>query len=310
MGSDPIGLSYGMEVHNGAAMIIGRRSYEFKEKIPKILKDKLITDIDKINKKNEWARWSEVNRIIKRKVGEKPGIFMILETRRIMGWKFWENRKKSEKDQALVLLKEEVSQLTRRSNTVEDYLHKFENKLDGINQQLENNENVIQKLLRLEYKSSQEIIKKLNQVNDKIDETMDYSERFIEVEREKSNLIKEKNFILENNIQWLDDIDLIYDKIYGQDQEHWIQLLEGWQKQIIKSLEILRIYEIDIIGKTFNHEVAESVSTKKKEVNKDYLPYEVVDVLQRGFILEDGTLLKKAKVITIEEEMRKGDYEQ
>lgn len=67
---------YGMEVHNGAAMVIGRRSYEFKEKISKILKDKLIHDIDKFNKKNEWARWSEINKIIKRKVGEKPGLWI------------------------------------------------------------------------------------------------------------------------------------------------------------------------------------------------------------------------------------------
>ena len=226
-----------------------------------------------------------------------------------MDWKFWRNSKKSRKDHELLLLKEEVSQLTRKSNTVGEDLHRFENKLDGINQQLENNENAIQKSLRLEYKSFQEIFKKLNQVNNKIDETIDYEERYAEFERIKNNLIKERNFILGKNIHWLDDIDLICDKMYEQDQEQWIQLLQSWQKQIIKSLEALRIYEIDIIGKTFNHELAESVSTKKKEVDKNYLPYEVVDVLQRGFILEDGTLLRKAKVITIEEEERE-NYEQ
>ena len=77
---------YGMEVHNGAAMVIGRRSYEFKEKIPKLLKDKLIKDkdIDKFNKKNEWARWSEINKIIKREVGEKPGLW-IEQRKNILG---------------------------------------------------------------------------------------------------------------------------------------------------------------------------------------------------------------------------------
>lgn len=75
---------YGMEVHNGAAMVIGRRSYEFKEKIPKILKDKLIQDIDKFNKTNEWARWSQINKIIKIKVGEKPGLW-IEERKNILG---------------------------------------------------------------------------------------------------------------------------------------------------------------------------------------------------------------------------------
>lgn len=217
-----------------------------------------------------------------------------------MAWRFWKNNKKFEKEQSLILLKEEVSQIIRKANKAEDYLQSFEGKLVEIDGQLENNEDAIQKLLRLQYKSSQEILKKLNQVN----ETINYSERYIESEREKSKLIKEKNFIVERNIQWLDDIDLICDKIDEIEQEYWVQLLQSWQKQIIKSLETLRIYEIDVIGKTFNHKVAESISTVKKEDNKEYLYYEVVNVLQRGFIFEDGTLLRKAKVITIEEEER------
>lgn len=223
-----------------------------------------------------------------------------------MSWKFWKNKKKSEK----VVLKEEVSEIIRKSNKIEESIHRFEDKLEVINQQLENNEASIQKSLRLEYKSSQEILMKLNQLNDGINKTIEYSERYIDSEQEKDKLIKEKSFILQRTIQWLDDIDLICDKINGQDQKYWIQLLQRWQKQIIKSLEALKIYEIDIMGKTFNHEIAESISTKKKEGNKDYLAYEVVDVLQRGFILEDGALLRKAKVITIEEKEISGDYEQ
>ncbi|MDD4686417.1 MAG: IS200/IS605 family accessory protein TnpB-related protein [Clostridia bacterium] len=63
---------YGMDVHNGAAMVIGRRSYRLKEKVPKLLKNKLIDNIEEFNKKNEWSKWSKINNIIKRKVGEKP----------------------------------------------------------------------------------------------------------------------------------------------------------------------------------------------------------------------------------------------
>ena len=64
---------YGMDVHNGAAMVIGRRSYRLKEKVPKLLKNKLIDNIEEFNKKNEWSKWSIINNIIKGKVGEKPG---------------------------------------------------------------------------------------------------------------------------------------------------------------------------------------------------------------------------------------------
>mgnify|MGYP001001353922 CR=1 FL=1 len=226
-----------------------------------------------------------------------------------MGWWFWRNKNKSAKEEIFESLEEKASEIVKKTSEVEGYLPRFDDKLEGINQQLENNESAIQKSMRLEYKSSQEILMKLNQLNEKIDKTTDYSERYIEFEHEKDNLIKEKDFILQRIIQWLDDIDLICDKIDGQGHEYWIRLLEEWQKQIIKTLEILGVYEIDIMGKTFNHEIAESISTKKKGTDKDYLPYEVVDVLQRGFILEDGTLLRKAKVVTIEEE-RTENYEQ
>lgn len=53
-----------MAVLNGAAMVIVRRSYKFKEKIPKILKDKLVKDIETFNKKKEWGKWNYINKQI------------------------------------------------------------------------------------------------------------------------------------------------------------------------------------------------------------------------------------------------------
>lgn len=67
---------YGLDVHNGAAMVIGRRSYKLKEKVPKILKSKLISNKEEFNKKNEWSKWAIINNIIKRKVGEKPDLWI------------------------------------------------------------------------------------------------------------------------------------------------------------------------------------------------------------------------------------------
>lgn len=223
-----------------------------------------------------------------------------------MGWKFWRNGKRTETEGTLELLKEEISQISRKFAVIEEHLQEFKHKIEVIDRNSENNENAIQKILRLEYKSSREILNKLNQIN----ETMDYGERYIKIEKEKDCLVRERNFIIEKTIQWLDDIDSVYSRLNKQSQEHWIQLLRNWQKQIIKTLEMLKIYEIDITGKTFNHELAEAVNTKEKEADRDYLPYEVIDVIQRGFMLANGTLLRKAKVITIEEKEREKDYEQ
>ena len=68
---------YEMGVHNGAAMVIARRSYNFKEKVPKDLKERIVEDLDKFNNKNEWSKWNEINKNIKRKVGETPALWLI-----------------------------------------------------------------------------------------------------------------------------------------------------------------------------------------------------------------------------------------
>lgn len=75
---------YGMVVHNGTAMAIARRSYNFKEKVPKILKDKLVKDTNKFNKKNEWSKWNEINKNIKGKVGENPDLWLV-NRKKILG---------------------------------------------------------------------------------------------------------------------------------------------------------------------------------------------------------------------------------
>jgi hypothetical protein len=67
---------YGMSVHNGAAMVIARRSYKLKEKVPKLLKDKLIKDIDGFNRRNEWSRWAVINGIIDKKGVKTPGLWL------------------------------------------------------------------------------------------------------------------------------------------------------------------------------------------------------------------------------------------
>lgn len=75
---------YGMEVHNGAAMVIARRSYKFKERIPKMLIDKLVDNIEIFEKKNNWSKWSYINKIIKRRVGENPDSW-IVKRKQILG---------------------------------------------------------------------------------------------------------------------------------------------------------------------------------------------------------------------------------
>jgi IS605 OrfB family transposase len=67
---------YKLSVHNGAAMVIGRRSYGYKERVLNILRDRLIQHKEEFNKQNEWKRWSIIDNIINMKGGKTPGLWL------------------------------------------------------------------------------------------------------------------------------------------------------------------------------------------------------------------------------------------
>ena len=75
---------YGMAVHNGAAMVIARRSYCFKEKVPKILKDIFVKEKNVFDNENEWKRWTIINKNIKKKEVKTPD-FWIANRKEILG---------------------------------------------------------------------------------------------------------------------------------------------------------------------------------------------------------------------------------
>ena len=73
---------YGLDIHNAAAMVIARRAYGFKEKVPILLKDKLIPYKASFEKKSEWAQWAIVNNIVKEIIKEKGGTGFWLQNRK------------------------------------------------------------------------------------------------------------------------------------------------------------------------------------------------------------------------------------
>ena len=69
---------YGLDVHNGAALVIGRRAFKLNEKVPKLLKDKLLKqeEKEKFIKQTNWKQWSIISKKIKGKGGESPGLWL------------------------------------------------------------------------------------------------------------------------------------------------------------------------------------------------------------------------------------------
>lgn len=78
---------YGLSVHNGAAMVIARRSYKFKERVPKILKDKCVDAKykEKFDYFNEWKKWSIISKNIKKKCEVKTPGFWIANRKNVLG---------------------------------------------------------------------------------------------------------------------------------------------------------------------------------------------------------------------------------
>jgi len=81
---------YGMVVHNGAAMTIARRSYQFKESVSNILKEDFIKPKlqSKFDLYHEWKKWSTIHKnIIKiRKEVKNPDYWLVNRTE-ILGLK-------------------------------------------------------------------------------------------------------------------------------------------------------------------------------------------------------------------------------
>lgn len=76
---------YGICVHNGAALVIGRGACGFKEKVPEILVYKFAGDKEDFTKLNEWKKWSIIHNSIKKKMKEVKSLsFWITNRKKIL----------------------------------------------------------------------------------------------------------------------------------------------------------------------------------------------------------------------------------
>jgi len=73
---------FGLYIHNAAAMVVARRAYGYKERVPQILKDKLIPYKTSFEKKTEWGQWAIIHNILKKKGGTG---FWIQNRKQILG---------------------------------------------------------------------------------------------------------------------------------------------------------------------------------------------------------------------------------
>ena len=200
-----------------------------------------------------------------------------------MNWNFWTRPKKPAVDDLIKQLNEQLNQIGEQVN----------------------------KLARLQYKTGQELQSKMERLNTGLEAV---EQRQITYDRDLKNLNILKNqveYLTEVLINRLDDIDLLYAQLKGEGQETWQKLLEQWAFQLLEALGQIGICELNLTGSSFNSRLAESIGTVNRNTvftesletgdGTAAVPYQIVEVVKRGFIYNDGRLLRKAQVITLQE---------
>lgn len=199
-----------------------------------------------------------------------------------------------------------------RSEEVIKSITKLNAQMNKTNEQMEKTNEQLLKLTRLQYKSSQEIVNKVVNLNSKIEESLSwketYEQKVVRIEKRQDELQK----LSSNLIVWLDDIDHIRAEMKSEGQETWHKLLNKWTKQLSDMLTSMGIYELKLLGCSFDASYSESIGTRPSsrpanmvdddENIEEPVPYEIVEIVKRGYIYSNGKLLRKAQVVTLEEE--------
>ncbi|MFZ5651840.1 MAG: nucleotide exchange factor GrpE [Bacillota bacterium] len=181
--------------------------------------------------------------------------------------------------------------------------------LAGVGEQSAEIGSQVNKLARIQYKTGQEIMGKL----DRLAAGMDLVQRWQSDHDAGASRLN----VMEHQIEYLtgviigqlDDIDFVCAGLQGEGRENWRKLLRPWGDRLLAALAEVGVYEVDVIGRTFDPQLAESIGAVARdssagggETSGPRVPYEVVEVVKRGFVLSDGRLLRKAQVITVRED--------
>ncbi|MEW5954589.1 MAG: nucleotide exchange factor GrpE [Bacillota bacterium] len=235
-----------------------------------------------------------------------------------MNWKFWEINKKRDERPSPAVISEQLVNIAGRLDNLEACLKRSQQQVYHIDEQLVQNTGQltetaaqVQKLGRLHYKASQETQSKLDRLLTGMEKAQQWQEQYLQETVQLQLKKKQIAALAEAAIQQLDDIDYIRRVLKDDTRDTWRQMLEQWAVRLVQALAEAGILEIDLYGKSFDPRWSEAIATVTRvEVLKMYtetdaealLPYQVVGVIRRGFVTPEGRILRKAQVITVQEE--------
>ncbi|UOQ83602.1 nucleotide exchange factor GrpE [Gracilibacillus salinarum] len=195
-----------------------------------------------------------------------------------MNWQFWRKNsdEKENKHDELERLQQQVDELQEHVLKVTDQL---------------------KKLSRHQVKTSKNI-----------EEKLDNLPSVLSIQTERDKLSNENNQYqhrqkqqIESHLAMIDEMDHVSSGIKEADKQ-WEEMLKHWIQTMLTDLKNIGVYEVEVLGKGFDPQLAESMQTvaKSELASTPSVPYQVVEVLKRGFVNEQGKVIRKAQVITVE----------
>ena len=156
---------------------------------------------------------------------------------------------------------------------------------------------LVNNLARMQYRWNQAQTEKLD--------------RALQDQRDSSDREKSFETSVHGLLVLLDDMEAIVEHADTSVDNPWLGVIGQWQKQIKLLLQELGVEPISHLGTLFDPKTAEAMDTVSKEEAAQkvqsgwqgiFEPYTVVDIIRKGYRLVDGKVIRKAQVVTIEEE--------
>ncbi|BBB92618.1 MAG TPA: nucleotide exchange factor GrpE [Methylomusa anaerophila] len=211
-----------------------------------------------------------------------------------MEWVFWKKKRHS--------LDEQLGGINQQIAEMKDGLTRLEDMSEaGVSQSADFNAQIA-KLARLQYKSGQEIQAGLAGLHQMLGQVLERQAELALDTAQVDVLNKQNEQLRAALIDQLDELDAVCARLDAAAEHSWQTVLNQWRCRISRALAEVGILEVEVVGKTFAPEIAECVGTVIRPAGSPEIPYEVAEVLRRGFITRDGVLLRKAQVVTYRED--------
>lgn len=209
-----------------------------------------------------------------------------------MNWRFW---RRKEKAAPVAQAPESDIQVLFQEQTI--LLEGLQARYLALQEQQQETTRLVNNLARMQHRWNRDQTGKLD--------------RAIEDKVRSADLERLLGISVDGLLILIDDMDTILEHHDRSLDNPWIHVISQWQKQVEMLLQQLGVEPIPLLGTLFDPKTAEAMDTvtraeaMKKAQNGWYgmlEPYTVVDVIRKGYRFIDGSIMRKALVLTIEEE--------